>query len=194
MRRLKILVCGDSFAASKDPTSWTCLLAQHHDVVQHGWNGCGEYKIYQQLKMQSLADFDLVLISHTSATRVHIKSHPLYHVPHEHAHADLIYEDVNYHRSQDSVLETAARYFEQIFDIEYYEFVHSQILRCINLDLGRIPSLHLFPLFLPNQVPFTHWIDVRSVRTSHPGIVNHYDVLGNQKIYQAVKLWIEKNY
>lgn len=194
MARLKILICGDSFAASRDPISWTSLLAQKHIVSQHGWKGCGEYKIYQQLNMQSTTEYDLIIISHTSATRVHIKNHPLYQYPHEHFNADLIYNDVNHHRTENSILDTAARYFEQIFDIEYYEFVHSMILQKINSELSEKCSLHLFPLHFPSEIPFKHWFDTRKVAETHPGTINHYDRCGNKKVFDLINQWIEKNY
>jgi hypothetical protein len=194
MQKLKILICGDSFAASRDPESWTSLLAQSHDVTGHGWKGCGEYKIYQQLKIQHLDAFDLALISHTSATRVHINAHPLYQLPHEHAKADLIYNDVCYHRQKNVVLDTAARYFEQIFDIEYYEFVHSLILDRIGSDLSAVRSLHLFPLYVPSVHPFEHWLDIRSIVVDNPGSINHCSNFGNWKIFESIMSWIEKNY
>lgn len=194
MTRLKILICGDSFAASRDPSSWTTLLAQEHDVTQHGWKGCGEYKIYQQLNLQTLDKFDLTIISHTSATRVHIKIHPLYRSPHEHSNADLIYSDVENHRHESPVLDTACRYFEQIFDIEHYEFIHDLILKQINKDLSDKKSLHLFPLYLPENIPFKDWLDTRKISSTNPGTINHYDVSGNEKIFKMITKWIEKNY
>jgi hypothetical protein len=194
MPKLEILVCGDSFAASKDPVSWTAHLKKEHNVVQHGWKGCGEYKIYQQITMQCRDHFDLTIVSHTSSTRLHTATHPLYVDPHEHKHADLIFSDIIDRRHSHPVIETAVRYFEQIFDIEYYDFLHGLMLEKINNELISGKSLHLFPLYLPNNIPFEHWMDIRNIMIDNPGESNHYDADGNDKVFKMISQWIQKNY
>ena len=96
----KILIAGDSFAADwtvkykNQGKGWPNLLAEKHDVKNIAQAGCGEYKIYKQLINENLDDFDCIIVSHTSAYRVHTMYHPIHNNDSLHSNADFIYSDI----------------------------------------------------------------------------------------------------
>ena len=94
---MRILIAGDSFAA-KWPANirnqgWPALLADRFEVYNIAQAGVGEYKIYKQLANVELDQFDLVIVSHTSPSRIHTRNHPL-HKEGLHKDCDLIITDL----------------------------------------------------------------------------------------------------
>ena len=68
---MKILVAGDSFAAEwPGDDGWVKLLAHSHEVTNVAQAGCGEYKIFKQIQKANLDEYDCVIVSHTSTSRV----------------------------------------------------------------------------------------------------------------------------
>ena len=64
---MKILICGDSFAADwtikyPDKKGWPNLLAEHHNVINLAQAGCGEYKILLQLLSVDFTQFDQIIV------------------------------------------------------------------------------------------------------------------------------------
>jgi len=93
---INILVVGDSFAA-KWPFAklgWVDILSYRHNVTNLAMAGCGEYKILKQLQSVDITKFDLIIVSHTSPSRIHTPTHPI-HVEGFHKNCDLLANETN---------------------------------------------------------------------------------------------------
>ena len=102
---MKILITGDSFAADwtiKYPNicGWPNMLAKEYSVTNVAQAGVSEYKIWKQIKCQNLQNFDIVIVSHTSPSRVHTFHHPIHSKDKLHYNADLMLNDIIYHKSK----------------------------------------------------------------------------------------------
>ena len=155
----KLLICGDSFAAdyrviNPDACGWPNLLSAGYQVTNSAQAGISEYKIIQQLKKHDLSDYDLSIIVHTSAHRVHIRHHPLHKQSPLHHNCDLIYSDLAASDSADPVVQTALRYYEQIYDRDYYLDLYKMMLSTINRWCDGHRTLHL--CFLDNQCDYPY--------------------------------------
>ena len=90
---MKILVAGDSFAAEwPGNNGWVKLLAQKFPVTNVAQAGVSEYKILKQLV--NLDDYNIIIVSHTSPSRIHTPKHPL-HTKGLHKDCDLLYNDID---------------------------------------------------------------------------------------------------
>lgn len=192
----KLLICGDSFAADYRVADsahwgWPNLLAGVHQVTNAAQAGVSEYKIIQQLRNHDLADYDLTVIVHTSAFRVHIKHHPLHIKSRLHRNCDLIYSDILASKSSDPVIQTALQYYHQIYDREYYLDLYKMMLSTINQWCAGHRVLHL--CFLDNDCvyPFSDFLDMRDIFQQHPGPVNHLSDTGNFEVFNQIQTWIE---
>ena len=91
---MNILIAGDSFAAEwPGEDGWVKLLAKKHNVTNVAQAGVSEYKILKQIKNASLDEYDAIIVSHTSPSRVHTPEHPL-HKEGLHKDCDLIWTDL----------------------------------------------------------------------------------------------------
>jgi hypothetical protein len=115
---MKIFIAGDSFAADwsiKYPTmqGWPNMLADIHTVTNAAEAGCGEYKILKQLTSHALADYDAIIVSHTSPYRIHTNFHPVHGKDKLHYNSDFIYEDCRAHK-----LKFMIEYFEKMVGLK----------------------------------------------------------------------------
>jgi hypothetical protein len=118
---MKILIAGDSFATvwPDSQLGWPTLLAKKYDVVNLAQAGIGEYKILKQIESQEINNFDLVIVSHTSPSRLHTKNHPV-HKEGFHKNCDLILNDlINRSTFRNHSLKAAQEYFKYHYDDEY---------------------------------------------------------------------------
>jgi hypothetical protein len=196
--KLNILIIGDSFAADwsvkyQDYPGWPNLLGQDHCVVNLAQAGVGEYKILQQLtNFGNLDQIDLVLVSHTSAYRVHTPLHPVHATDALHANADLMLKDLEYHADKitnclNYSLHTAIDYFRYHFDQEYYETVYTLIRENINQKLSNTPVIVLNNL--PESLQFateSTVLDFAELWKTYPGLINHFSQTGNEIIYNKL--------
>ena len=144
---MKILICGDSFAADwtiKYPgKGWPNLLAEKHTVTNLAQAGCSEYRIWQQLKSVDLDKFNSIIVSHTSPYRLFVKNHPVHHSDILHHSSDLIYNDIKDHSKLNRRLDSIVDYFENYVDLDYLADIHNLICKEIDqLTTGR-PVLHI---------------------------------------------------
>jgi len=130
---LKILVAGDSFAAEWPGNSgWVKLLAQEHPVTNVAQAGVSEYKILKQIQNENLQDYDAVIVSHTSPSRVHTLDHPL-HKDGLHKDCDLLWTDIEDRPSLfNPSLKAAKGYFKYHYDDNYYQTIYSLLRKEIN--------------------------------------------------------------
>lgn len=190
---LKILICGDSFSADwKEKTGnegWPNFLAKEYDVTNSSQAGCGQYKIYKQLKKQNLSKFDVVIVSHTSPYRIHVNRHPIHSADVLHKNCDLIYEDLKAHKEDSEEVSFLVDYFEKYFDLEYAEYVHSLICRDIeNLFENYLGTVvHIRNILWDDLYEFQDMMDNSDVFKNHRGTNNHFDSVGNLIVYERIK-------
>jgi|TARA_R110000851_G_scaffold176239_1_gene322845 hypothetical protein len=184
---MKILVAGDSFAAEwPGDDGWVKLLAQSHEVTNVAQAGCGEYKIFKQIQKANLDEYDCVIVSHTSPSRVHTLNHPL-HKQGLHKDCDLLWNDIDRTTFFNSSLSAAKGYFRYHYDDQYqcdmYALVRQQINTLLtNKQYISISHVEVARLFV---VEDTH-IDFSEFWDEHRGIQNHYSTTGNQKLHQII--------
>lgn len=185
---MKILIAGDSFAAlwpnAKD--GWVNLLANQHDVVNVAQAGVGEYKIYKQLTNVNIAQFDCVIVSHTSPSRIHTPAHPL-HTTGFHKDCDLIITDLLGHFNPfNTKLQSAKSWFKNHYD-EAYQIDIYQLLRSKIKDIITIPYISLSHIEIANLLAVEdNHLDFSSLWRTHRGNVNHYTKEGNLKVYNEI--------
>ena len=187
----KVLICGDSFAADwtvKYPgKGWPNLLAEEFNITNLAQAGCGEYKIYKQLISQNLDEYDLIIISHTSAFRLYIEvPHPVHHSDLLHKNSDLIYTDLEAHNNFRSGLSSIIYFFKKFFSIEYAEFVHEMLLEKIHSIVKDKKVIHITNIESNTAYPF-HIINFSHVFKNHRGLLNHFDDDGNQIVFEKIK-------
>ena len=185
---LKLLVAGDSFAAEwPGNNGWVKLLAKEHDVTNVAQAGVGEYKILQQIRSATLDEYDAVIVSHTSLSRVHTPKHPL-HKQGLHKDCDLLWTDIEKRSSWfNRSLKAAKGYFEHHYDDEYYQTVYSLLRKEINallsdkvyLSMSHIDVAKLF-IYESNHLDFSDFWK------ANLGTENHYSIKGNKKMYDIV--------
>jgi hypothetical protein len=184
---MKILICGDSFAADwtlKYPNvcGWPNMLATKYDVTNIAECGISEYKIWQQLKSVDIDSFDICVISHTSPLRVHTRCHPVHSKDILHKNADLMLNDISYHNSKlvnmfNNSLKTASNWFKYHYDLQYqqdiYELVRSEISKILK---------NIFVIKITNFEGIQNKFSYSKYLKTNPGIANHFDYTINQLI------------
>lgn len=190
---MKILVAGDSFAAEwPGKNGWVKKLADVHTVTNVAQAGVSEYKIFKQINNQDLSNFDAVIVSHTSPSRIHVKEHPL-HKTGLHKDCDLIYTDIaNRFSLFDSKLRTAQNYFKHIYDEEHqcdmYVMLREKINSVISIPYLSISHLEIAKYFI---VEDKH-LDFSEFWSKHRGDENHYDSNGNKTVLKIILDNLEK--
>lgn len=183
-----ILICGDSFAAiwPGDYGGWPIMLSNDYTVTNCAQAGVGEYKVSLQLASKNIRDYDLIIVCHTSAFRVHVEQHP-YYKDGLHKNADLIYTDV-VSQNHKGVTDHLKYYFEKVFDLNYALDIHNMIKERITSRTTGVPCLHLnFFATLPREFINEGEINLHDVWQQNPGAVNHMSQTGNQLVYQILK-------
>lgn len=184
---MNVLIAGDSFAAEwPGHNSWVKLLARDYDVTNVAQAGVSEYKILQQIQTANLDEYDLIIVSHTSLSRVHTPKHPL-HKEGLHKDCDLIFNDINRISFFNASLKAAKDYFKYHYDDKYYQTVYSLLRKEINTILAEkkylsMSHVEVAKLFIHED----NHLDFSEFWQSHKGTENHYNITGNQKIYDIV--------
>lgn len=184
----KILIAGDSFSSLQlaGKNGWPKLLTNYYDVTNISQPGIGEYKILQRLKSQDLSKYDLVLISHTSENRLHCETNPLYSKNHLYHYSDIIFADAESKQSQLKIAKSIVDYFKEVFDPEYYRFIHHSCCQEIdNLTTG-MPVIHMTNFEWNNLYPFRNLINFYDLWINNPGPEVHYSDHGNQVILKTL--------
>jgi hypothetical protein len=188
---MKILICGDSFAADwsvkySDYPGWPNLLAQVHDVTNLAQAGVSEYKIWKQLSNADLSKFDCVILSHTSSFRLPTELHPDHCNDPLHKDCDLIYLDIKH--SKDKSLQSVVEYFEKFFVPEYAIFVHKLIIEHEIKFLESFKGKVIHIVTLQEDFDFSKYkfISFEKIFEEHKGLVNHYSEQGNQLAFDTI--------
>lgn len=193
----KLLICGDSFAADwtvkYEGCGWVNFLEQSYKVTNLAQAGCSEYKILKQLRSVNLDKFDLVLVSHTSPYRLYIDEHPVHYKDKLHKNSCLLYSDVMEHLPNNPNLKPIVEYFDKYFNIEYAEHMHNLLLREID-ELCGYDTLHISHINWDNLYKFDNFINFNNVFEKHRGMMNHYDMQGNEIVYERVLAYLRGLY
>jgi len=195
---MNILIAGDSFAAKwPDKTGWVDMLAKDHQVINIAQAGVGEYKIFRQLEDINFPAFDLVIVSHTSPSRLHTRNHPL-HKEGFHKDCDLIYTDLEDRCSLlNANLMVAKGWFEYHYDDDYqldiYEMIREKINSLITVLREKINSLITVPYISLSHIPIVNdlrieknHIDFSDLWSKERGDANHYTAIGNKVVYETI--------
>jgi hypothetical protein len=184
----KVLVTGDSFAA--DWTSkgieypgWVNLLAEEFDINNIAQAGVGEYKILLQLQSVDLSEYDFIIISHTSHSRIH--SSTSFHNSKLHSNCDLIFTDVI-----DNNLKEAEWFFKYVYDDEYYKFIYNSIRTKINDLVKDKECLHIDSFYTDYDTSQSNTIEIVDLWRNNRGNVNHMSKEANIKLYNQISFHI----
>jgi hypothetical protein len=195
-KKPKILICGDSFSSiwPDGDSGWPCLLSQDFDIQNLSQAGVGEYKIYKQLLSASLENFDLVIVNHTSPSRIHTNNHPL-HKDGFHRNCDLIYTDISERLDWfNENLKISKKWFEYHYDDQYqidiYKMIRSKINEIIKTEYFSITHTEISKNFTIEK----NSIDFSEIWKNNRGTVNHYNTFGNLFVYEKLKQTIVKKY
>lgn len=182
MKKSKLLIAGDSFAADwlLDIQGWPNLLANDYDVTNIAQAGCSEYKIYKQLCSVNLSKFDHIIVSHTSPYRIYVKENPVHINNPVHRNSCFIYSDVKEHE-----LSCVTEFFEKYFDIEYAEHIHNLLLKNIE-NICPNHTIHITSFKWDRLYKCSNWVDLNKVFSSYRGEVNHYNDEGNNIVYNRL--------
>jgi len=184
---MRILVAGDSFAAQwPGNNGWVKLLAKEFDVTNVAQAGVSEYKILKQLKQENIDDYDCIIVSHTSPSRVHTPSHPL-HKHGLHKDCDLLYNDIDRTSFFNRSLSAAKGYFKYHYDDQYHCDIYHLLRKEINNILATknyisMSHIDIAKLFI---VEDKH-IDFSEFWKENKGKENHYSKEGNQKLCNII--------
>jgi hypothetical protein len=183
MVKFKILIVGDSFAASNNLLSWTNLNGQYQ-VTNLSQAGSSEYRIVKTLSQAISQTWDHVIVVHTSPNRIYVEHNPLHQRSSTHQHSDLIFQDVENHRGN-IFADHVCWWFVNIFDLEQAEFIHQLLIEKAQQLTAAVPTTHISFFDVNSTVENLHWIWKK-----HPGAINHLDQAGNELVmnYLLAKL------
>ena len=186
----KILICGDSFAAdwtAKYPVEgWPNLLAKNYTVTNLAQAGCSEYRIYQQLISTDLAQYDHIIVFHTSPNRLYTKVHPIHHQDILHNNSDLLYSDIKEHSKNNPSLLPIVEYFENYFDLEHASFIHNLLCEKIENLLLPYNVIHATGIDWTGLHVFNNMLDFSKQAITNKGYANHFDLTGNRYVYETI--------
>jgi hypothetical protein len=191
----RILICGDSFAADwtkkYSGEGWPNLLEKHYQVTNLAQAGCSEYKIWLQLESQidQLDHYDHVIISHTSPYRIYVKTHPVHSKDPLHHSSDLIYLDIVDKQQSNPNIDLIVEWFEKYFDLDHARFIHELLCKKIDQELSArgVDALHITNLDWSDLYQFDDILNFEHLFEKHRGLMNHYDQVGNNQIFNAVR-------
>ena len=190
---MKILIAGDSFAAEWPGATngWVNLLANKYSVTNVAQAGCGEYRILKQLRNENLYDYDLVIVSHTSPSRVYTPEHPL-HKEGFHKNCDLIANDIDRFALFNDSLKAAQGWFKYHYNDEYqldmYELVRDEINRIIKIPYISISHIE----YIASIAKEKNHLNFSELWGQERGDVNHYTPLGNITIFDEIEKCLKK--
>ena len=191
---MNILIAGDSFATKSSTcnSSWMELLAEQHQVTNLAQAGIGEYKIYKQVCSVDVNEFDLVIVSHTSPSRIHTNNHPI-HSSGFHKNCDLILTDlVEHFQPFNTSLQTAKNFFKYHYDEEYQIDIYNLLRKQIN-DMILVPYISLSHVEIVNSLAIEkHNIDLSLLWAEERGNINHYTKIGNRFVFKRIQDELKK--
>lgn len=186
----KILIAGDSFASLWPfaKIGWVNLLAGTFDVTNLAQAGVSEYKILKQIESVDIKKFDVILVSHTSPSRVHTTQHPI-HKDGFHKNCDLLANDIIDRNSWfNPSLRSAQGYFKYHYDDQYQIDIYNLIRKSINDKLKGTTYISLTHTDISKELSIeANNIDFSDLWKKERGPINHYTVEGNKIIFKKIR-------
>jgi hypothetical protein len=180
----KLLIAGDSFSADwtkkYEGTGWVNMLSNQYDVTNISQAGVSEYKIYLQLKSVDLTEYDKIIVSHTSAYRIPIETHPIHKGDSLHDKCDIIFSDVEEHLDN-PIMKTAYDFYYDIFYSEYFIFINNLIFDKIYNIIPNATHITFFDSFYDERV-----LKYENVFVENTGLINHLNSNGNKIVYDNI--------
>lgn len=186
---MKILITGDSFAADwvSSAEGWVNYLAKDYNITNLAQAGCGEYKIYLQLRSVDLSNYDGIIISHTSPYRWYTSNNLLHNNSNLHKQSDYIYNDIVGNIDKNPLLPSLKTFFENFYDLNYAVFVHNLVCKEIENLVLSFPTIHLSFFDYKTLHKFNNFLDLSKIFEKHRGSINHLNSIGNSRVYDIVK-------
>jgi len=183
---MNLVIVGDSFSSDENTTSWVTKLSNDHSIINLSRRGISEYRIYKIVKdnLSLINNCDCLILWHTNPDRIYvndeisfptrsIKTHPV---------ADLVANDSL--SSNDLYWRnTVENYYKTFFDIDQQTLYHHLLIKEMrNLLMNKhVLEYTGFQLTVDNVRSFF------DTRVSNPGNINHFDIIGNQLIFEQIK-------
>jgi hypothetical protein len=155
------------------------MLCKDFNITNVAEAGVSEYKIHQQIKKQKIQDYDKIIISHTSAYRIPVETHPIHSKDTLHRNCDFIYSDIREHKDNPDV-KCIVDLYEKYFHIDYAIFVHELILKEINMICPNAVNITFFNSFNKDAV------QLEDVFLENRGNINHLNEVGNKIVYNKI--------
>lgn len=185
---MKLLLCGDSFSYDhKIEHTWPTRLSKIHTIDNLSQCGCGEYKIKLQLASRDPTKYDAILIFHTSPNRVYYNQTNTMHVDDFHQHSDLLFTDVEHHRHTNDLAQVAYDYFVNIFDSDYYSYIHNLICADIDQTTKQYKTYHFTAFDYTKLHQFDNkLVNLYNVWNKHQGDTNHLSLAGHNEFFKKI--------
>jgi hypothetical protein len=177
-KQSKLLIIGDSFAASTNSASWSQCL-HGFDVDNLSSNGASEYRLIKQMHSVDAAKYDHVIFVHTSPNRIYVEHNPYYTASDTHNDCDLIYTDIHA-RLPDSYAKNVVWFFENVFDLNQAKYVHNLL---IDNAIKQFPNALHMTFF---ECEHSAVKNLHSIWQNNPGNVNHMNAAGNALVTEFV--------
>lgn len=192
----RILIVGDSFSSEQlsGEFGWPALLRKQYNIDNMSAPGIGEYKILQKLIASGIGKYDLVIVSHTSPNRLHCETNPLYPSSHVYHRSDIIFADAEYKSKQNPIAKSLVDYFEHVFDVEYYKFIHSCCCREIDQLTKNVPTLHITHFDWTGLYEFAGMTNFYKLWLKNRGQYSHYNKVANEIIFKELTLLIQRSF
>jgi hypothetical protein len=183
---MKITVVGDSFSSDNKNGSWIELLSKTHELKNYSLRGICQYRIFDILtkNLLEIQKSDAVIIWHTNPDRVYVNNETPFPTRRlsSHPYADIVAADslTTLDKEWRSIIKNYYKvFYNQEQQLVYYELmfekikallVQKKVIHCSGFNLPTIPDIKSFDYLL----------------TSNPGEINHYDLLGNQEVFNYI--------
>lgn len=188
---MNILIAGDSFGAIwpqiGNNIGWPFLISKMFKITNVSQAGVGEYKILKQIDSVDQKKFDIIIINHTSPSRVHTRQHPI-HSNELHKNCDLLYNDIDrkfsfFNRSLQTANDWFLYHYDDEYQIDIYNLLRKEIENKIQTPYIAISHM---PIATKYRIEKNH-LDFSEVWQRHRGNVNHYDKEGNQLVSLTIE-------
>lgn len=177
-----LLIVGDSFSANT--SGWPNLL-NNYNITNLSTNGSSEYRIFKKLQATDLNIYNRIIIVHTSANRIYVDQNPMHLNSLTHQQCDLIYNDVANNNSE--FAQHVTWWFENIFDIDQAELMHSCLIDKIQQITYNIPTIHLTFFDYSHQ----NVKNLHKFWKKYPGDINHLSTKGNLEVAKFINQRLE---
>jgi len=183
---MKIAIVGDSFSSDSQQYSWIDRLSCKHQITNFSYRGISQYRLFEnfQKNLTEILNHDAILVWHTSLSRIYVND--LVDFPtrrlHSHPYADLLVND-SLSSSDLNWAELAKKYYKYFYSHSQQHFLHCMIRNEIRKLSQGIKLIECTGFDFDDDLvkSFYHMM------SSHPGKINHFDIIGNQIIYEYIQ-------